>query len=138
MRIVLDTDVIVAAMGSDRGASRQLLIAALESRITMIVSVPLMLEYEMVLTRPEHIARMRITVGEVEALLDAVAAAAEPIALRFLWRPQLKDADDEMVLETAVNGTADRLATFNVRHLAAAASRFGIPAAEPACDLAAN
>jgi len=40
------------------------------------------------------------------------------VHLRFLWRPRLKDPADEMVLETAVNGGADRLVTFNMRHLA--------------------
>ena len=47
-------------------------------------------------------------------------------SLRFLWRPRLKDPADEMVLETAVNGDADRLTTFNLRHLAGAAMAFGI------------
>jgi predicted nucleic acid-binding protein len=48
-----------------------------------------------------------------------------------MWRPRLKDPGDEMVLETAVNGAADRLVTFNVRHLAAAARDFGIRVVQP-------
>jgi predicted nucleic acid-binding protein len=60
-----------------------------------------------------------------------VATVAEPVVLRFLWRPRLKDPADEMVLETAVNGQADRLTTFNVRHLGEAARQFGIRAAPP-------
>lgn len=55
MRLVLDTDVLLAALRSDRGASRQLLINALDRDIEVLVSVPLMLEYEAVLTRPEHL-----------------------------------------------------------------------------------
>jgi predicted nucleic acid-binding protein len=43
--------------------------------------------------------------------LDALSAVIEPVVFRFLWRPQLKDPADEMVLETAVNGQADRIAT---------------------------
>ena len=64
-------------------------------------------------------------------VLDALAAVIEPVILRFYWRPQLKDPNDEMVLETAVNGGADRMATFNIKHLAAAARTFGIRAARP-------
>jgi putative PIN family toxin of toxin-antitoxin system len=131
MRIVLDTDVMAAAMRSDRGASRQLLLAALDRRVVVLASVPLMLEYEAVLTRPEHLAEISLTAGEAGEVLDAVASVAEPVLLRFLWRPQLRDPDDEMVLETAVNGGAQRLATFNVRHLGPAAQRFGIGAARP-------
>ncbi len=131
MRLVLDTDVMVAGMQSDLGASRQLLTAVLNRRVVLVMSVPLMLEYEAVLTRPEHVERIGLTVKEINAILGAIAAVAEPVALRFYWRPQLTDADDEMVLETAANGRADRLATFNLRHLAPAASRFGIRAVRP-------
>jgi len=44
----------------------------------------------------------------------------------FLWRPQLRDPGDEMVLETTVNGRADALVTFNVRDFGTAPARFGI------------
>ncbi len=54
-----------------------------------------------------------------------------PVQLRFLWRPRLKDPADEMVLETAVNGAADWLVTFNTRHLADAAREFGIRVGRP-------
>jgi len=131
MRLVLDTDVVVAALRSDRGASRQLLIAGLESRIEMLVSVPLAMEYEAVITRPRLLKEAGMTTEEVEAILDAILAAAVPVEMRFLWRPQLQDPSDEMVLETGVNGSADLLATFNLRHLRSAAARFGITAALP-------
>jgi putative PIN family toxin of toxin-antitoxin system len=131
MRVVLDTDVLVAALRSDQGASRQLLQAALDRRFDMLVSVPLMLEYEAVLTRQEHLAAAGITADDVNTVLDALAAVIEPVRLAFLWRPRLKDAADEMVLETAVNGTADRLVTFNLKHLGEAALEFGIRAMRP-------
>ncbi len=131
MRLVLDTDVVVAAFRSDRGASRQLLLAALDRRIVILVSVPLMLEYEAVLTRPEQLNETGLTAEESNAVLDALAAVIEPVRLRFLWRPRLKDPADEMVLETAVNGRADCLVTFNLRHLAKAANEFGIRVSPP-------
>src|ERR1039457_4513527 len=97
----------------------------------MLASVPLMLEYEAVLTRPEQLSETGLTVTETNEILDAIAAVVEPVALRFLWRPRLQDAADEMVLDTAVNGQADRLVTFNLRHLRDAAMTFGIRATPP-------
>ena len=63
---------------------------------------------------------------EVEIFLDALLAMAEPVKTHFLWRPQLRDPGDEMVLEAAVNGRADALVTFNVRDFGAVPARFGI------------
>jgi len=90
-----------------------------------------MVEYEAVLTRPEHLDASGLTSGDVNAVLDALAKVLIPVRLSFLWRPKLKDPADEMVLETAINGEADRLVTFNVRHLAEAAREFGIPVMRP-------
>jgi putative PIN family toxin of toxin-antitoxin system len=131
VRYVFDTNVLVAALRSDRGASRQLLLSALDSQIVVIASTPLMIEYEAVLTREEHLSEAGISADEMNAVVDGFAAIAEPVRLRFLWRPQLKDPADEMVLETAVNGGADRLVTFNLRHLKMAAKKFGIRAVTP-------
>jgi putative PIN family toxin of toxin-antitoxin system len=131
LRLVLETDVLVATLRSARGASRQLLISALDREIEILVSVPLMVEYEAVLTRPEHLDASGLTSGDVNAVLDALAKVLIPVRLSFLWRPKLKDPADEMVLETAINGEADRLVTFNVRHLAEAAREFGIPVMRP-------
>lgn len=122
---------MVAAFRSDRGSSRRLLIAALDGRFDLLVSVPLMIEYEAVLTQAEHLAVIGLTVRELNEVLDAVARVCIPVQLRFLWRPRLKDPADEMVLETAVNGGADRLVTFNIRHLAAGAQDFGIRVMRP-------
>jgi predicted nucleic acid-binding protein len=108
-----------------------LLSSALDGGVLAIASVPLMIEYEAVLTRPHQLLATGLSIEETNAVLDALAAVAEPIRLRFLWRPQLKDPADEMVLETAVNGRADRLVTFNLRHLKAAAQKFGIRAITP-------
>lgn len=130
VRLVLDTAVMVAAIRSDAGASRRLLVAALERRLAMLVSVPLLIEYEAVMTRPEHLAAARLSTEDVRVVLDAVAAVAEPVRLAYLWRPALPDGDDDMVLETAANGRADAIATFNRRDFAAAA-RFGIAVLSP-------
>ena len=124
--MVLDTDVVVAAMRSPRGASAAILRAARRGRATLLASVPLALEYEAVASRAEHRLAAGLTEGEVEIFLTAVVALAEPVATHFLWRPQLRDSGDEMVLEAAVNGGADALVTFNVRHFGTVPAQFGV------------
>ena len=131
LRLVLDTDVLVASLRSDRGASRQLLLGALDRRFEVLVSVPLIIEYEAVMTRPDHLDASGLTSRQVNEVLDALVQVSTPVHLRFLWRPRLKDPADEMVLETAVNGAADWLVTFNLRHLAEAAREFGIRVVMP-------
>jgi putative PIN family toxin of toxin-antitoxin system len=120
MRIVLDADVLVAALRSRRGASAAWLRAALRREVEMLASVPLLLQYEAVLLRTQHRAASALSVVELGEVLDAVAAAATPAVISFLWRPVLRDPDDELVLETAINGRADLLLTFNERDFAGA------------------
>ena len=71
--------------------------------------VPLMIEYQAVMTRQEHLEAFGSTYEEVNELLDTIAGVAVPIVLDYLWRPILRDPDDDMVLETAVNGRADTI-----------------------------
>ena len=129
--MVLDTNVILAAVLSDAGASRQLLKYALSRQFVVLCSVPLMLEYESVLKRPHHLARAGITAKDADTLLDSLAGVLEPVRLAFTWRPVLRDAQDEMVLATAVNGQADALITRDLRDLAPNLARFGIRAMAP-------
>ena len=126
MRVVADTDVIVAAMRSPGGASAAILRAARQSKITLLISVPLAVEYEATCSEAEHRLAAGLSEREVEIFLDAVMAMADPVKTHFLWRPQLRDPGDEMVLETAVNGRADGLVTFNVRDFGTVPARFGI------------
>ena len=121
-----DADVIVAAMRSPGGASAAILRAVREDKVTLLVSVPLAMEYEATCSEPEHQLADGLSEQEVGIFLDAVLAMAEPVKAHFLWRPQLRDPGDEMVLETAVNGQADALVTFNVRDFGPVPERFGI------------
>ncbi len=106
MRVVLDTDVIVAGMRSPGGASAEILRKARQGKVTLVVSVPLAMEYEAICTEAEHRLAAGLSEREVEIFLDALVAMAEPVETHFLWRPQLRDPGDEMVLEAAVNGQA--------------------------------
>jgi putative PIN family toxin of toxin-antitoxin system len=126
VRFVLDTDAVVAAMRSPTGASAAIIRAVRQKRATLLLSVPLALEYEAVCRRSDHRVEAGLSSEQVEIFLDAVIGMGEPVATHFLWRPQLRDPNDEMVLEAAVNGRADALVTFNSRDYGTAPARFGV------------
>jgi putative PIN family toxin of toxin-antitoxin system len=127
---------MVSAIRSDRGASRRLLEGAIERRFTMLVSTPLLIEYEAVMTRAEHLDVAGLSALEVSRLLDAVAAVGTPVELAFHWRPRLRDADDDMVLETAINGGAEAIVTLNARDFSGPTEMFGVEVLAPRVALA--
>lgn len=132
MTVVLDTDVIVSAVVSPTGASRFLLREIGLGRVSAAASVPLLLEYEAVLKRPETLNRAGGMVEDMDIILDQLAAVLQRVPIWFLWRPQLRDANDDMVLEAAANAAATHLVTFNIRDFGIAPSRFGITLCRPA------
>jgi putative PIN family toxin of toxin-antitoxin system len=131
VRLVLDTDVIVAALRSPRGASAAILRCLDDGRATLLLSVALALEYEAVCQLPEHRLVMGLTTADVEIFVNSLIAMAEPVEAHFRWRPALQDPADEMVLETAVNGNAAALVTFNQKHFKPVHSHFGIEVLQP-------
>jgi len=132
MRCVLDTNVIVAAMRSPSGASAALLRAARRGKLTMLANVALALEYEATCLLAAHRLAAELNENQVTIFVDAVLAMVEPVESHFLWRPQLRDPADELVLEAAVNGRAEALVTFNRRDFGSAPARFGIALLTPA------
>ncbi len=122
----MDTDAVVAAMRSPTGASAAIVRSARQRQTKLLLSVALAMEYEAVCKRPEHRLEAGLSSRQVEIFLDAIIAMAEPVRTHFLWRPQLRDPNDEMVLEAAVNGQADALVTFNVRDYGRSGTRFGV------------
>jgi predicted nucleic acid-binding protein len=68
---------------------------------------------------------------DVAGFLAAFASAAEPVDVHFLWRPQLTDPADELVLEAGVNGRAQAIVTHNVRHFLPAARELGVQVITP-------
>jgi len=127
--IVLDTNVLVAAVRSNRGASFRLLSLLGTGKFTTCISVPLLLEYEDALLT--HVERSPLEVSDVGVLLDYVCAISRHVEIYFLWRPFVKDPKDDMVLEVAVTGGCDAIITFNDRDFAEVGDRFGIEIATP-------
>ena len=88
--------------------------------------VPLCVEYEGACSRAEHVEAAGFDPADLPVFLDAVLELVEPVEAWFLWRPQLRDYGDELVLEAAVNGRAAAIATFNRRDFLPGATRFGV------------
>lgn len=113
-------------MRSPAGASAAILRSIRKGDATLLLGIPLAIEYEAVCQKAEHRLAAGLSQMQVDIFLTAIIAMSEPMETHFLWRPQLRDAGDEMVLETAVNGRADALVTFNVRDYGPVPQRFGI------------
>lgn len=131
MKILIDTSTVIAAVRSPSGASAEILRRVLSDQVTMVCSVPLFLEYEAVLLRPEHLQAAGATIADIANLLDALSSKLIPVDIKFLWRPQLRDANDDMVLEAAVNGQAASIITFNIRDFLPQAHNFGMTVNTP-------
>ncbi|MBL0351179.1 MAG: putative toxin-antitoxin system toxin component, PIN family [Dechloromonas sp.] len=127
-RIVLDTNVLYAGLYSASGKSHQLLRAIDEGRVRIVLSTPLLFEYEDVLKRNQAV--LNLSDAEVEIVLDNLCALADFQAVYFLWRPCLPDAKDDMVLELAVAAQVPRIVSFNAKDFGPA-SRFGIEVLTP-------
>ena len=124
--MVLDTDSVVAAMRSASGASAAVVRAVRQRKATLLAIIPLAIEYEAVCRKSEQRLAAGLSDRQVDIFPDAPIAMAEPVETHFLWRPQPRDPNDEMVLEAAVNGRADALVTFNLRDFGTAPAQFGV------------
>ena len=134
-RAVLDTNIMVAGLASQSGASFALLEHALLQRFELVASPALWLEYEAVLKRPDIHQLHGLTDGDVDDILNALASVVIAVKSHFLWRPQLRDPNDEMVLEAAVNGQASTLVTLNVRDFTPAAGHWELALLSPGAFL---
>jgi putative PIN family toxin of toxin-antitoxin system len=132
VRLVLDTSVFVSALRSPNGASAAIVARVSNTDLALLLTPSLCLEYEAVAKRPEQLTAARLTPAEVDDVLDALTAVAIQVDQSFQWRPLSIDPADDMVLETAINGYADVIVSFNLRHLLAPAARFGVLVMSPA------
>jgi putative PIN family toxin of toxin-antitoxin system len=128
LQIVIDTNVLVSALRSNRGASFRLLRLLGDSRFEISVSVPLVIEYEKAAKRT--VRRGGLSARDVDGILDFICAVARHREIYYLWRPFLRDPKDDMVLESAVAGGCDFIVTYNQRDFTGA-EEFGIGVLTP-------
>ncbi len=110
-KVVLDTNVLIAALRSRRGASFALLELVGTGVFDLVLSVPLVLEYEDAALR----GRLALSAKDVAAVIDYLCAASIHQPIYFLWRPFVPDPKDDMVAEVAFGSSADFLVTHNLR-----------------------
>ncbi len=126
---MIDTNVFYAALRSRNGASYRLLQEVGRSKAFGIhLSVPLVLEYEEIAKRDSR--TLGLSHSDIDDILDYLCSVAGLHTVFYLWRPFLRDPDDDMLLELAVEAECDRIVTFNTRDFFGIQS-FGIQAVTP-------
>lgn len=125
--VVIDTNVLVAALRSNRGASFKLLMSLEDCGFTPCISVPLFVEYESVLKRTGLVG---LSNQDIDDVLDYLLSICRQTSIFFLWRPYLRDPKDDMVLEAAVESRSAQIITYNLRDFAKI-EKFGIEAITP-------
>lgn len=128
IQIVLDTSVLIAGLRSRHGASFRLLSLIAGTAFELNVSVPLVLEYEA--AAKAQARELGLNHGDIDDVLDYLCAVAHRRAIFYLWRPVLRDLNDDMVLEVAVEAGCEYVVTHNVRDFAGA-DRFGVAVIRP-------
>ena len=124
MRIVVDTNVFVAAVSSPGGASREILRRCLVQRYEPLMGQTLLAEYESVLARVEPFAASPLGKAERDALWAALASRCRWVRVYYLWRPNLPDEADNHVVELAVAGRAEAIVTHNTNDFVRAELHF--------------
>lgn len=124
----LDTNIIIAAQRSRRGASAKLMTLIGTGHFDIHLSVPLVLEYEEVLQRQS--GDLKLTRQNVADLVDALCALGQHHKIHFLWRPQLRDPKDELILELAIAARCSHIVTYNQRDFIGT-EKFGVRVVTP-------
>ena len=123
-RIVVDTNVLTAALISPDGPNRAILRGCLLGRYKPLLSNALFSEYEDVTARPTILRLCPVSSGKVVDLLEAICSVAEWVPIFYLWRPNLTDEGDNHVLELAAAGNASWIVTNNIRDFTKGELRF--------------
>ena len=127
MKIVIDTNVLVAALRSRRGASFKLVSVLPSDKFSIAISVPVVFDYEDALKRLKSFA---ITEQDIGSFIDFLCKIGHHQEIFFLWRPFLPDLSDDHVLEVAVAAGCDAIVTYNKRDFKGT-ERFGLRVLEP-------
>ena len=129
LEVVIDTNVLVSALKSKRGASFKVLTLIGQSKFDINLSVPLILEYEDVAKR--LIGETALNEEDIDDILDYICSVSNRREIFYLWRPFLKDPKDDMVLELAVTSNCDMIITYNKKDFKGVEKYFGIRVLSP-------
>ena len=115
MLIVLDTNVLYQALRSKTGASNYILRLIREHRIKIAISTQIFNEYEDVLKRPTSLKDLKLSVEDIDKVLRFIAYIGKPFITYFLFRPNLRDEDDNIFIELSIASNCNYLITSNIR-----------------------
>jgi len=127
-RIVLDTNVLVSALRSRKGASFKVVSLIGKGLFQLSISVPLVLEYESAAKRISKLVGLKYS--DIDDIVDYICKVAEHRDIYYLWRPFLKDPKDDIILEVAVESETEFIVTYNVRDFSRI-EQFGLVAITP-------
>ena len=137
MKIVIDTNVFLSSLFSKNGASHKLVLWIVNQyqknhKKYNVISNTLLTEYEDVLTREKNIEKFKnFSINEVEEFIDGICLISNHQKINFLWRPFLRDSNDDMVLEVAFNSRADYIVTHNIKDFKGVKENFNIEIVTP-------
>ena len=114
-KVVIDTSVFISALIGSKGPSRELIRLCLQGKYQPLMGNALFIEYESVIWRDEIIKKCPLVMEEILALLAAFISVSQWIDIYYLWRPNLKDEADNHLIELAIAGNAQIIATNNVK-----------------------
>jgi predicted nucleic acid-binding protein len=124
--------VLISALRSSSGAAAEVVRLVLQRELTILMDYKLACEYRDVALRPAQLHGSGKSRAETSLILDALEAVAEPVFVAFKYRPLSLDENDDMVLDVAINGCADLIATNNTKHFREAAGSFHLDVLTPA------
>jgi len=137
MKIVIDTNVFLSSLFSKNGASHKLVLWIVNQyknshKKYNVISNTLLTEYEDVLTREKNIEKFKnFSINEVKEFIDGICMISNHQKINFLWRPFLRDSNDDMVLEVAFNSRADYIVTHNIKDFKGVQENFNIEIVTP-------
>ena len=114
MLVILDTNVVFQALHS-QGASHFILGLIRKQKLKLALSMKVFAEYEEVLKRKKNLKSMGLGLGDVEAVLAFLAYVGRPFDTYFLFRPNLRDENDNLFVELALASNAKYVITNNIK-----------------------
>lgn len=123
-RIVVDTNILLAACLKAGGIGRMVIKNCLKKRYCPLIGTALFLEYEDVMARSDLFAQSPLTEDERQQVFKGFLAACQWTEVYYAWRPNLPDEADNHLIELAVAGNASAIVTRNVRDLIRGELRF--------------
>jgi putative PIN family toxin of toxin-antitoxin system len=128
-QLIIDTNVLISGLRSNQGASYQLLTRLKDDRWQTNISVPLILEYETLLYREATV--LQISSSTIDRILNDICAISNHHEIFYIWRPAVKDPNDDFLVDLAVKAQADYIITYNQKDLLSSATQFGFSIITP-------